>query len=980
LYLAEDLVRLRRADEFRRHAAAQRAARIDPNPHQIDAVMFALARIPEGGCILADEVGLGKTIEAGLVIAQLLGEGARRVLVVTPKSLLGQWKQELYELFGIEAREVRREPSAFAGSGVFLATRDHVGSEAGAEALRDGERFDLCVVDEAHEVFAGIYRRFERLGAGEESPYARMAGRLARALREAGTPVLLLTATPIQNSLLELWGLVHYVDPSGTLLGDLHTFRDVFCPEGGRTLLAGQEHELQRRLTTVLRRTLRREAQEFLDTPFVHRQARTFEYAMSPEERALYEDVTNYLLEPRLCAFQGRQRTLLLIGFHRRMASSLPALAASLEKVAERLSALLAGADVERAGGDLADLEEDGESSAEIAAVADDEASDAIRHERAAVAAELARVVAFAERARSLPTDSKARAFLDAIRLVSEQAALGRSSGKVVVFTESLTTQDYLRQLLLDSRTLRDDEITTFRGVNDSPRAQRAVERWQAEVGSRLPPESRPSSEVAVRLALVQEFRERSRVLISTEAGAKGLNLQFCDTVINYDLPWNPQRIEQRIGRCHRYGQQRDVTVINFLARDNAAQRLTYEILSQKLELFGAVLGASDEVLHRPGEVPAHSLVSAVGQDFEAQLGHIYQRARTLAEIERELKELRDSLAERRRTFEEAQHRTESVIRQRFGVTVQQSFRRIQADLPRELEEFDRQIERVVCAYLDAVSVAYRIEPVEGGRMLRVPAAPGLPPPLRDGVDCLIGSPPARSPLFALHLGHPLMQAALDQCRDHLRGQKLAVRVQAAAPALAPLRGARGRLRVVRVAYRGYLPTDRLLPVVVRAGGSGPLSTELAGLLLAQEMSNVAYPPAPSVPEPVLADAVEEAVFEELASLGAQDHPRFERTLEQVERFLGDRVLLLEQRRARTLAALSRAQEARDAAVSSQQRDRAEDVLSRAQRELEDIDSELGLLRAGQDDTYVRWRQIAEQRRFAENEVTVLVEAEFEVA
>src|SRR5713226_2976706 len=115
--LAEELVRLRRPDEQRRYAACQRLGCIDPNPHQVDAVVFALRRIPEGGCILADEVGLGKTIEAGLVIAQLLAEGARRILLVVPKSLLGQWQTELYTLFRIEAREGRADPEAFAGKG-----------------------------------------------------------------------------------------------------------------------------------------------------------------------------------------------------------------------------------------------------------------------------------------------------------------------------------------------------------------------------------------------------------------------------------------------------------------------------------------------------------------------------------------------------------------------------------------------------------------------------------------------------------------------------------------------------------------------------------------------------------------------------------------------------------------------------------------------------------------------------------------------
>src|SRR5271167_4312476 len=126
-YLAEQLIRLRRADEQQRYAAAQRQGRIDPNPHQIDAVVFALKRIPEGGCILADEVGLGKTIEAGLVMAQLLAEGKRRILLIVPKSLLGQWQTELYSLFGIEAREGRTDPEAFAGDGVFVVHREFAG-------------------------------------------------------------------------------------------------------------------------------------------------------------------------------------------------------------------------------------------------------------------------------------------------------------------------------------------------------------------------------------------------------------------------------------------------------------------------------------------------------------------------------------------------------------------------------------------------------------------------------------------------------------------------------------------------------------------------------------------------------------------------------------------------------------------------------------------------------------------------------------
>ena len=212
--LAEELTRLRRADEQRRFAGSQRRGRIDPNPHQIDAVIFALKRIPEGGCILADEVGLGKTIEAGLVIAQVLAESMRRILLIVPKALLGQWQTELYTLFGIEAREGRPEPEAFEGDGVFLVHREFAGGIRGAPLLSSADPFDLAVIDEAHEIFAGIYKRFDKEGHYKaDSSEAQIADRVRSILRPAGTPVLLLTATPIQNTLAELWGLVQYVEP-----------------------------------------------------------------------------------------------------------------------------------------------------------------------------------------------------------------------------------------------------------------------------------------------------------------------------------------------------------------------------------------------------------------------------------------------------------------------------------------------------------------------------------------------------------------------------------------------------------------------------------------------------------------------------------------------------------------------------------------------------------------------------------------------
>jgi hypothetical protein len=171
-----------------------------------------------------------------------------------PKPLLGQWQDELFRLFGIQAAEGLMESGGFSGDGVFLAGREIAGSERGAAILRECEPFDLCVIDEAHEIFANIYRRFDKHGNYDAD---------------------------IQNNLTELWGLVQYVEPTGTLLGNLRTFRDVFCDGDDRKLVQGQDYELRRRIETVVQRTLRRQAQDFLERPFVARHAQIFEYSMT---------------------------------------------------------------------------------------------------------------------------------------------------------------------------------------------------------------------------------------------------------------------------------------------------------------------------------------------------------------------------------------------------------------------------------------------------------------------------------------------------------------------------------------------------------------------------------------------------------------------------------------------------------------------------------------------------------------------------
>lgn len=783
--------------------------------------MFALRRIPEGGCILADEVGLGKTIEAGLVIAQLLAEGTRRVLLVVPKSLLGQWQTELYSLFGIEAREGQLDPDSFEGSGVFLVHRELAGGTKGASILKTVDPFELIVVDEAHEIFASIYKRFDKEGTyKEDSREAVTAGRIRELVKRGGTPVLLLTATPIQNSLAELWGLVQYVEPTGTLLGKLPTFRELFCDGSDRTVLPDQARELRRRLATVMQRTLRRQAQEFLEVPLVERQTRMIEYSMSPEEKSLYDDVTRWLMRPDLCAFRGSQR-LLLIGFHRRMASSLAALAASLDKVAARLRSRLtrdrnAEFDARSLAADFArdfaqDLEED-TPELETETVIEPEPSPAEDRIRA----ELEQVERFAKRSAALPHDSKARCLLDALRIVRERASRDQGTGRAIVFTESLTTQSYLRDLLLEN-DYRPEDITLFRGDNETHAARAALDRWEKEVASSLPAWNRPSRDVALRLALVHEFRERSKVFVSTEAGAKGLNLQFCDTLINYDLPWNPQRIEQRIGRIHRYGQRRGVTVMSFLARENEAQRLTFDILSQKLDLFGKVLDSSDAILHVPSNNFPEALIAGIGFDFEAQLRRIYDQARSVDDVTHELQALRAEIESKREEFDAEQSRAAELVEERLDDTLRAVFRKYEHELPQELAGLDADLERMVAGFLTAIGVTFDRSEVPGRVVLHIHPGPELPQDYQDGGEVVIGDTKDLRDGDVLHTAHPLVRAAIDEARS-ASGRPFKVRLggeaQPLPESIAGLRGRRGHLVVTKIAYRGIESVDQ--PSAVR--------------------------------------------------------------------------------------------------------------------------------------------------------------------
>jgi adenine-specific DNA-methyltransferase len=994
--LAEDLVRLRRPDEQRRYAACQRQGRIDPNPHQIDAVVFALRRIPEGGCILADEVGLGKTIEAGLIISQLMAEGMRRVLLIVPKSLLGQWQTELYTLFGIEAREGRLDPEAFAGTGVFLTHRELAGGLKGASVLKAADPFDLVVVDEAHEVFSAVYKRYDKDGVyDEDSKHAQTAGRVREVVKRGGSPVLLLTATPIQNSLAELWGLVQYVEPTGTLLGRLPTFREVFCDTGDRSVLPDQAPELKRRLQTVLQRTLRRQAQEFLEVPFVERRSRVFEYSMSPEEKGLYDDVTAWLMREDLYAFRGSQRHLLLIGFHRRMASSLEALSVSLRRVAQRLRERLAnrGYTVSDDGAQLLrEISDDFEGHLEAESkddIKDDnglesgsgEDREPVPETDERLRVELEVVERFAARATALSHDSKARRLLDALRIIRERGEQGSGTGKAVIFTESLTTQNYLRKLLLEHGHTADD-VTLFRGANETPDAERALARWETEVGQAIPGSHRPSREVAIRLALVYEFAQRSKVFISTEAGAKGLNLQFCDTVINYDLPWNPQRIEQRIGRVHRYGQKRGVTVVSFLAAGNEAQRLTLEILTQKLDLFGKVLDASDAILYEPAHAAPESLVASVSVDFEKELRSIYSRARSVDDVTDDLRHLRSTMEERRRAFNEEQDRASGLVESRLDDAVRHVFAKYRSELPAELAGLDRDVDAIMKAFLDGSGTQHQRVQLSGRVEYRIKPSASLPEGYREGFVAIIGDSRDLGEGEVLHLGHPVVQAAIEDAR-RATGNPFHVMFGpingSARDDLRQLVGRRGRLVVTKTSYRGIEPVDNLLITAIMEDSEDSLPSPLVDTLLQLPVRD-SHPTVDAEGWWHLQEAVDEAVFADQAAVSSLEQTRFQQMLRQLDHYLADQVLIMRRKRAALDARLEDLEKKREKALSPQNGQDATRRIERLNKEAREIDRQIERLEEGGDEEYKGWRDRLFARRFQKPDIVRVLDVHFEVA
>ena len=446
---------------------------------------------------------------------------------------------------------------------------------------------------------------------------------------------VLLTATPLQNSLLELYGLVSIIDDFS--FGDLKTYRTRFTRLGNDD----DFNDLKERLKPICKRTLRKQVLEYVK--YTNRHALVQEFVPTPEEQRLYDVVSEYLQQPTLYALPASQRSLMTLILRKLLASSTYAISDTLSGLAFKLET--AAAQAEKVDAPPEQLADNWEEIDELADEwePDEEANGEPERPKytpeqiADMRREMAKLREFHALARSIATNSKGEVLLTALRrgfAAAAEAKQGHAGAtlqqKALIFTESRRTQEYLFRIL--EQTEFRGKVMVFNGTNTDPKSKEIYQAWLKKHAGTDRISGSPAADM--RAALVDYFRDEAAIMIATEAAAEGLNLQFCNLVVNYDLPWNPQRIEQRIGRCHRYGQKFDVVVVNFLNKSNAADQRVYELLDEKFRLFSGVFGASDEVL---GAVES-------GVDFEKRIAAIYQKCRTPEQIQFEFDQLQREL------------------------------------------------------------------------------------------------------------------------------------------------------------------------------------------------------------------------------------------------------------------------------------------------------------------------------------------------
>ncbi|WP_019122790.1 DEAD/DEAH box helicase [Brevibacillus massiliensis] len=470
--------------EFDQLQALKYLPHVKPYPHQISTAEKVLNEM-RGRAILADEVGLGKTIEAGLIMKEYMVRGlAKKILILVPASLVIQWTKELNQKFGIPAVAQKKE-YMWRQYDVVVGSIDTAKRDPHRRHVLDIE-YDMLVIDEAHKLKNKRTRNYQ----------------FAKEIKKKYC--LLLTATPIQNEMDELYNLINLLRPGH--LGPTRAFATNYV-EGKRQ--AKNNEQLKTEIGKVMIRNRRSDG----GIEFTERQVKSIPIELSKEEWALYQGVTDFVRQTYR-ADVGGINALALITLQREVCSSREAAFMTLYNMHQRTA----------------------EGSKEQAAILE-----------------------LVEMIKRIGTHSKAAKTVELLKQIDDKA---------IIFTEYRATQNYLQKYL------GEHGITSvpFRGG-----FKRSKKDWMTEL-----------------------FQNRAQVLVATEAGGEGINLQFCNQVINYDLPWNPMRIEQRIGRVHRLGQKRDVHIYNLSTIGTIEEHILH-LLYEKIDLFEMVIGELDEIVDRLG-------------------------------------------------------------------------------------------------------------------------------------------------------------------------------------------------------------------------------------------------------------------------------------------------------------------------------------------------------------------------------------------
>lgn len=552
--------------------------------HQLESTHRIISAL-EPRFLLADEVGLGKTIEAGLVIKELIfRHGYGRILIVCPASLVLQWQHEMRNKFNEDFTVVDRHYLARFKKQIKCAnpwkkldraicSLDFLKSKSNADLLSECQ-WDIVVFDEAHRLRRDSLRSTLAYGAGE------LLSARAKAL-------LLLTATPFRGKLEELYYLIRLIDKN--LLGPFQTFYNTYC------LPNSDLSALREKISGVIIRRTKKEV-----GGFTGRFARTIRFELFPEERALYDATTRYVAEEYNRAMQSDNRAVgfVMTVFQKLLDSSSAALLSALRKRRDHLAAMLSKTDAEmlRYFPIEKSFDADFSDGEEIEEIDERFLMQSIKKTRHELAEEIRTLESLLDLGKSVRANKKAEKLAELVE------ALVKKSKKVLIFTQFRTTQEYLGEVL-----------SKFR-----------VEFFHGSLG-------REQKEKAIA-----NFQENADVLISTEAGGEGRNLQFCNVLINYDLPWSPLKIEQRIGRIHRFGQKLDVVIYNFSTARTVAENVL-KVLERKLRLFEESIGTPDVLL---GQIEEELNLPSIIMDLLSRRKTIRKAG---AEIEEKLERARKS-------------------------------------------------------------------------------------------------------------------------------------------------------------------------------------------------------------------------------------------------------------------------------------------------------------------------------------------------